>query len=105
MSRGLTICVATFEGERPAFELGEGAQLVAWYASHLWDGATLPTPLTTQRSAQIQGATMVLRSLVQWMEAQSQPVALTLCCATEEEAVLYRQTYNLWYAQTKEERL
>ena len=50
-------------------------------------------------------ATVALRTIFGFLESHSLPEQVRLVCHTEATATIYRQTYNLWYASEKSQRL
>ena len=50
-------------------------------------------------------ATVALRTIMDYLDTHDQPQRIRLVCHTEETAVVYRQTWNLWYAQDKSDRM
>ena len=52
-----------------------------------------------------QAATVALRTIVDFLSEHALPKRVRMVCHREEIAAAYRQTWNLWYASTKEERL
>ena len=52
-----------------------------------------------------QAAAVALRAIMDFLSAHDLPERVRMVCHTEETAAVYRQTWNLWYAGTKAERL
>lgn len=87
-----------------------GAEVVEWYTDAIrlfreigfspieipsadWDGVSTAN-----------AASVVLRTVVDACAAYPD-IAVDIVCRDEEEAQVYRQMYNFWFAATKEERL
>ena len=52
-----------------------------------------------------QAASTALKAIMDDLRVHERPMQVRLVCHTEAAARIYRQTYNLWYAESKEERL
>ena len=52
-----------------------------------------------------QAASVALKAIMEELRACEHPRQVRMVCHSESAARIYRQTYNLWYASTKEERL
>ena len=52
-----------------------------------------------------QAAAVALGAIVPFLEAHPLPEQVRMVCHREEIAAVYRRTWNLWYAGTREERL
>lgn len=50
-------------------------------------------------------ATVALRAIMDFLAEHELPERVRMVCHTEEAAAVYRQTYNLWYAEDKSQRL
>ena len=46
-----------------------------------------------------------LKAIMEDLRTHDHPCRVRMVCHTEDAASIYRQTYNLWYAETKEDRL
>lgn len=52
-----------------------------------------------------QAATVTERAIMDFLREHTDFVRVRMICDSEQEAEIYRRTYNLWYAETKSERL
>lgn len=52
-----------------------------------------------------QAATVALRAIMGYLETHDLPQQVRLVCHSEEAANVYRQTWNLWYAEDKSDRM
>ena len=52
-----------------------------------------------------QAASVALKAIMEDLRTHDHPCRVRMVCHTEDAANIYRQTYNLWYAETKEDRL
>ena len=52
-----------------------------------------------------QAATVALKAIMDFLETHDLPRQVRIVCHTEETARVYRQTWNLWYAEDKSGRL
>ena len=52
-----------------------------------------------------QAATVALKAIMDFLETHDLPRQVRMVCHTEETARVYRQTWNLWYAEDKSNRL
>ena len=52
-----------------------------------------------------QAASVALKAIMEDLRTHDHPCRVRMVCHTEDAASIYRQTYNLWYAETKEDRL
>ena len=52
-----------------------------------------------------QAASVALKVIMEDLRTHDHPCRVRMVCHTEDAASIYRQTYNLWYAETKENRL
>lgn len=52
-----------------------------------------------------QAATVALRTIMAFLDTHPLPRRVRMICHGEEAARVYRQTYNLWFAGEKSERL
>ena len=52
-----------------------------------------------------QAASVALKVIMEDLRTHDHPCRVRMVCHTEDAASIYRQTYNLWYAETKEDRL
>lgn len=52
-----------------------------------------------------QAATVALRTIMDFLAEHALPERVRMVCHTEEAAAIYRQTYNLWFAGEKSQRL
>ena len=50
-------------------------------------------------------ATVALRAIMDWLAEHDLPRQVRMVCHTEAAAAVYRQTWNLWYAEEKADRL
>ena len=50
-------------------------------------------------------ATVAEKAILEHLRAHALPRRVRIVCRREETASLYRQTYNLWYAEEKGDRL
>lgn len=53
----------------------------------------------------VAAATVILRSIMDFLAEHPLPEPVHLICATETTAEIFRQSYNLWYAEDKAHRL
>ena len=52
-----------------------------------------------------QAATVALRAIMGFLADHSLPELVRMVCHSERAAEVYRQTWNLWYAEDKDQRL
>ena len=52
-----------------------------------------------------QAATVALRAIMTFLTDHDYPRRVRMVCHTEAAARIYRQTWNLWYAESKADRL
>lgn len=52
-----------------------------------------------------QAATVMEKALMDFLGEQPDTMRVRIFCSSEQEAEVYRMTYNLWYAETKSDRL
>ena len=52
-----------------------------------------------------QAATVALRAIMEFLSENDLPRQVRMVCHTAQAAEVYRQTWNLWYAGEKDERL
>ena len=52
-----------------------------------------------------QAASVALKAIMDFLREHDRPRRVRMVCHTEEAAEIYRQTYNLWYAGKKADRL
>ena len=52
-----------------------------------------------------QAATVALRAIMGFLADHSLPERVRMVCHSERAAEVYRQTWNLWYAEDKDQRL
>ena len=52
-----------------------------------------------------QAASVALKAIMEDLRTHDHPCRVRMVCHTEDAASIYRQTYNLWYAETKGDRL
>ena len=52
-----------------------------------------------------QAASVALKAIMEDLRTHDHPCRVRMVCHTEDAASIYRQTYNLWYVETKEDRL
>ena len=52
-----------------------------------------------------QAASVALKAIMDDLRTHDHPRQVRMVCHSESAAKIYRQTYNFWYAGTKEERL
>ena len=50
-------------------------------------------------------AAVAEKAIVEHLRAHAFPRRVRMVCHREETAAIYRQTYNLWYAEEKTDRL
>ena len=50
-------------------------------------------------------ATVALRTIMEFLADHELPERVRMVCHTEQTAEIYRQTWNLWYAGDKEQRM
>ena len=53
----------------------------------------------------VQAAGVALKAIMDFLREHDLPRRVRMVCHTEEAAQIYRQTYNMWYAGSKAERL
>ena len=93
--------------------LGEAALLASCYRSCLLLAAekgleTVDFPSISTgvyRYPLPQAATVALKAIMDFLETHDLPRQVRMVCHTEETARVYRQTWNLWYAEDKSGRL
>ena len=92
---------------------GEAAALAACYRSclelaraHGIDSVDFPSISTgVYGYPMAQAASVALKAIMEDLRTHDHPCRVRMVCHTEDAANIYRQTYNLWYAETKEDRL
>ena len=92
---------------------GEAAALAACYRSclelareHRIDSVDFPSISTgVYGYPMAQAASVALKAIMEDLRTHDHPCRVRMVCHTEDAASIYRQTYNLWYAETKEDRL
>ena len=92
---------------------GEAAALAACYRScldlaraHGIDSVDFPSISTgVYGYPMAQAASVALKAIMEDLRTHDHPCRVRMVCHTEDAASIYRQTYNLWYAETKEDRL
>lgn len=92
---------------------GEAAALAACYRSclelareHRIDSVDFPSISTgVYGYPMAQAASVALKAIMEDLRTHDHPCRVRMVCHTEDAASIYRQTYNLWYAATKEARL
>ena len=52
-----------------------------------------------------QAATVALRAIMDFLADHPLPERVRMVCHTQQAAEVYRQTWNLWYAEDKRQRL
>ena len=52
-----------------------------------------------------QAATVALRAIMSWLSEHELPRQVRMVCHSEATAAVYRQAWNLWYAEEKDDRL
>ena len=52
-----------------------------------------------------QAATVALRTIMDYLADHTLPERVRMVCHSEQAAEVYRQTWNLWYAEDKQQRL
>ncbi|MEY8387306.1 O-acetyl-ADP-ribose deacetylase [Oscillospiraceae bacterium 38-13] len=52
-----------------------------------------------------QAASVALKAIMDFLREHDRPRRVRMVCHTEEAAEIYRQTYNMWYAGKKADRL
>lgn len=52
-----------------------------------------------------QATTVALRAIMDWLSEHELPRRVRMVCHTEAVAAIYRQTWNLWYAEEKADRI
>ena len=91
----------------------EAAALAACYRSclelareHRIDSVDFPSISTgVYGYPMAQAASVALKAIMEDLRTHDHPCRVRMVCHTEDAANIYRQTYNLWYAETKEDRL
>ena len=92
---------------------GEAAALAACYRScldlaraHGIDSVDFPSISTgVYGYPMAQAASVALKVIMEDLRTHDHPCRVRMVCHSEAAAQIYRQTYNFWYAGTKEERL
>ena len=92
---------------------GEAAALAACYRScldlareHGIDSVDFPSISTgVYGYPMAQAASVALKAIMDDLWTHDHPRQVRMVCHSEAAAQIYRQTYNFWYAGTKEERL
>ena len=52
-----------------------------------------------------QASTVALKAIMDFLRSHDLPQRVRMVCHTEQAAAIYRQTWNLWYAEDKDMRL
>lgn len=52
-----------------------------------------------------QAATVALKAIMEYLSSHALPEQVRMVCHREEIAAVYRQTWNLWYAEDKSTRM
>ena len=52
-----------------------------------------------------QAASVALKAIMDFLQSHDLPRRVRMICHTKQAAEIYRQTYNMWYAGDKSERL
>ena len=52
-----------------------------------------------------QAATVALKAIMDFLSEHDLPERVRMVCHTEAAAEVYRQTWNLWYAEDKSDRM
>ncbi len=52
-----------------------------------------------------QAATVALRAIMEYLAENDLPERVRMICHTEAAAAVYRQTFNLWFAEDKQSRM
>lgn len=52
-----------------------------------------------------QASTVALKAIMDFLRSHDLPQRVRMICHTERAAAIYRQTWNLWYAEDKDMRL
>ncbi|QNL45258.1 O-acetyl-ADP-ribose deacetylase [Oscillibacter hominis] len=52
-----------------------------------------------------QAATVALRTIMDFLSSHSMPERVRMVCHSEDALRVYQQTYNMWYASDKSQRL
>ena len=92
---------------------GEAALLVSCYRSCLETAAArgIRTLDFCSISTGVYGyplplaATVALRTIMEFLAGRALPERVRMVCHSEAAAEVYRQTWNLWYAEDKDQRL
>ena len=92
---------------------GEAAALAACYrsclelaAEHGIETVDFPSISTgVYGYPMAQAAAVALRAILDFLREHDLPRRVRMVCHTEQAAQIYRQTYNMWYAGCKAERL
>ena len=92
---------------------GEAALLASCYrsalmlaAAHGCRGVDFPSISTgVYGYPMAQAASVALKAIMDDLRTHDHPRQVRMVCHSESAAQIYRQTYNSWYASTKEERL
>jgi len=53
----------------------------------------------------VQAASVSLRAIMDFLRDHDTPRRVRMVCRTEDVAKIWRQTYNFWFAETKDDRL
>lgn len=53
----------------------------------------------------VQAATVAEKAIMEYLAEHPEIERVRMVCHTEQAAVIYRQVYNLWYAESKDSRL
>lgn len=64
-----------------------------------------PSAATEAGYSVSQIATVAERAIMDFLREHTEILRVRIICDSEQEAEIYRRTYNLWYAETKSERL
>lgn len=52
-----------------------------------------------------QAAMVALKAIMDFLDQHDTPEQVRIVCHTEEAAAIYRQTYNIWYAEDRDSRM
>ena len=85
--------------------MGEPALLASCYRSCLTLAAEHGISTGIYRYPLPQAATVALKAIMDFLSEHDLPERVRMVCHTEAAAEVYRQTWNLWYAEDKSDRM
>ena len=112
-AEGPKLCLELAKSCTPRAMYATAAALAACYRNclelaraHRIDSVDFPSISTgVYGYPMAQAASVALKAIMEDLRTHDHPCRVRMVCHTEDAANIYRQTYNLWYAATKEDRL